>query len=65
MKKIASILAVGLIAGSLSINASAAELTKSAPSKQHATEKVAAKKESGIKATVEKLFHRTSNKKAK
>ena len=71
MNKIATVLIAGVIAGSLSISASALEMAKPATaslataSKVQATQKVTTKKESGIKATVKKMLSTTKQEKAK
>lgn len=66
MNKIATVLIAGVIAGSLSISASALEMAKPATaSKVQAIQKVTTKKESGIKATVKKMLSNTKQEKAK
>lgn len=74
MNKFLSVLAVSLIAGTLSVSAFAAELAKSSTAPIASTttakveankavsSKVAAKKDTGIKASVKKLFSPSAKK---
>jgi hypothetical protein len=64
MKQFLSVLVAGLIAGSLSVSAFAADPAKpaGAATEKATTQKVEAKKDSGLKASVKKLFSTDSKK---
>lgn len=64
MNKFLSVLVAGLIAGGLSISAFAADPAKPAgsPTEKAAAQKVEAKKDTGLKASVKKLFSSDSKK---
>jgi hypothetical protein len=64
MNKFLSVLIAGLIAGSLSVSAFAADPAKpaGASTEKAATQKVEAKKDTGLKASVKKLFSSDSKK---
>ena len=67
MKQFLSVLVAGLIAGSLSVSAFAADPAKPAGASTAVTEKataqkVEAKKDTGLKASVKKLFSSDSKK---
>ena len=64
MHKFLPVLIAGLIAGSLSVTAFAADPAKpaGAATEKAATQKVAAKKDDGLKASVKKLFSSDSKK---
>ena len=64
MKQFLSVLVAGLIAGSLSISAFAADPAKpaDASTEKAATHKVEAKKDNSLKASMKKLFSSDSKK---